>query len=42
MSVCITARFRGLSSTGLKFLALALMILDHIHYFFGYTGAIPL
>lgn len=42
MSVCITARFRGLSSTGLKFLALALMILDHIRYFFGYTGAIPL
>ena len=35
------ARRRGLSSTGLKGIALALMILDHIHYFFGFTGWIP-
>ena len=35
------ARRQGLSSTGLKWLALALMVLDHIHYFFGFTGWIP-
>ena len=35
------ARRRGLSSTGLKGIALALMVLDHIHYFFGFTGWIP-
>ena len=33
---------RGLSGTALKFLALGLMVLDHIHYFFGFTGAVPL
>lgn len=32
---------KGLSSTGIKLLALALMVLDHIHYFFGFTGATP-
>lgn len=32
---------RGLTSTGLKAIALALMVLDHIHYFFGFTGYIP-
>lgn len=32
---------RGLSVTGLKWLALVLMVLDHIHYFFAYTGKIP-
>lgn len=42
MSVCVVCRRRGLSSTGLKFLALALMVLDHIQYFFAFTGAIPL
>ena len=31
----------GLTSTGLKGIALALMVLDHIHYFFGFTGWIP-
>ena len=34
-------RGRGLSVTGLKWVALALMVLDHIHYFFGYTGRAP-
>lgn len=34
-------RTRGLSSTGLKWIALILMILDHIHYFFAYTGRVP-
>ena len=33
--------FRGLSGTALKAIALALMVLDHIHYFFEYTGLIP-
>ena len=32
---------RGLSSTGLKWIALILMVLDHIHYFFAYTGQVP-
>lgn len=31
----------GVSGTTLKLLALALMVLDHIHYFFGFTGLIP-
>ena len=34
-------RTRGLSATGLKWVALVLMVLDHIHYFFAYTGRIP-
>ena len=32
---------RGLTSTGLKEIALVLMVLDHIHYIFGFTGWIP-
>lgn len=32
---------RGLSTSGLKWIALALMVLDHIHYFFGFTGQVP-
>ncbi len=32
---------RGLSGTDLKLIALVLMVLDHIHYFFGFTGLIP-
>ena len=32
---------RGLTSTALKTIALVLMVLDHIHYFFGFTGWIP-
>lgn len=31
----------GLSGTALKMIALILMVLDHIHYFFGFTGVIP-
>ena len=31
----------GLSGTQLKIIALVLMVLDHIHYFFGFTGVIP-
>ena len=32
---------RGLTGTGLKWIATILMVLDHIHYFFGFTGWIP-
>ena len=32
---------KGISGTGLKTIALILMVLDHIHYFFGFTGIIP-
>lgn len=32
---------RGLSGTALKVIALVCMLLDHIHYFFGFTGRIP-
>ena len=32
---------RGISGTGLKWIALVTMVLDHIHYFFGFTGAVP-
>ena len=28
---------KGLSGFTLKYLAMALMVLDHIHYFFAYT-----
>lgn len=33
---------KGLSCSTLKYLALLFMVLDHIHYFFSYTGKIPL
>ena len=36
-----TLRAKGLSGTALKGIALALMVLDHIHYFFAFTGAVP-
>lgn len=32
---------RGLSASGLKWIALGLMVLDHVHYFFAYTGQVP-
>lgn len=31
----------GLSDTALKTIALVLMLLDHIHYFFEFTGLVP-
>lgn len=34
-------RCRGISETGLKWIALVSMVLDHISYLFGYTGWIP-
>ena len=33
---------KGLSGFNLKYLAMILMVLDHIHYFFACTGKIPL
>ena len=35
------ARSRGLDGTTLKLIALGLMLLDHIHYFFAFPGRIP-
>jgi len=35
-------RQTGLTTTHLKLIALVLMLLDHIHYFFEFTGVIPL
>lgn len=32
---------RGLTSYDLKWIGMTLMLLDHIHYFFGFTGRIP-
>lgn len=37
----LTAKRTGLSGTALKTIALVLMVLDHIHYFFGFTGLVP-
>ncbi len=42
MSRTMCPPHRGLSGTTLKLMALALMLLDHIHYFFAFTGAVPL
>ena len=36
-----TTKRAGLSGTALKTIALALMVLDHIHYMFAFTGVIP-
>ena len=33
---------KGLSGSALKYLALVLMVFDHIQYFFAFTGKIPL
>ena len=37
----LTKLKNGLDSTQLKIIALVLMVLDHIHYFFEFTGCIP-
>ncbi|MEG2500448.1 MAG: TraX family protein [Oscillospiraceae bacterium] len=34
--------WQGLTSFDIKIIALVLMVLDHIHYFFEFTGKIPL
>ncbi len=34
-------RAGGITETGLKWIALVTMVMDHIHYFFGFTGWIP-
>ena len=33
---------KGLDGTQLKTVALVLMVLDHIHYFFEFTGWVPI
>lgn len=33
--------FKGLTGFDIKFLALVFMLLDHIHYFFQFTGKVP-
>ena len=38
----LTKLKNGLDGTQLKTIALALMVLDHIHYFFEFTGCIPM
>ena len=37
----LTAKRAGLSGTALKTIALVLMVLDHIQYFFAFTGLVP-
>ena len=37
----LTAKRAGLSGTALKTIARVLMVLDHIHYFFEFTGLVP-
>ena len=37
----LTEKQTGLTGTQLKTIALVLMVLDHIHYFFEFTGAVP-
>ena len=32
---------KGITETGRKWIALVTMVLDHIHYFFSFTGQIP-
>ena len=32
---------KGITETGLKWIALVTMVLDHIHYFFSFTGRVP-
>ena len=36
-----TMRQKGLTGFQLKYIAMILMVLDHIHYFFEFTGKIP-
>ncbi len=33
---------KGLTGFQLKYMAMFLMVLDHIHYFFEFTGKIPI
>jgi hypothetical protein len=33
---------KGLTGFDLKYLALIFMVLDHIHYFFEFTGKVPI
>ena len=31
----------GLTSTAIKTIALLLMVIDHVYYFFNFTGVVP-
>ena len=42
MQQVMTQTQKGFSGFFLKYLGMVLMILDHIEYFFGYTGKIPI
>ena len=33
---------KGLTGFDLKYLALIFMVMDHIHYFFEFTGKVPI
>ena len=33
---------KGLTGFNLKYLALIFMVLDHVHYFFEFTGKVPI
>lgn len=37
-----TLKLKGLTGFQLKYIAMFLMVLDHIHYFFEFTGKIPI
>ena len=37
----MTKQKLGLTGTALKTIALVLMVMDHIHYFFEFTGVVP-
>ena len=37
-----TTKQKGFTGFQLKYIAMALMVLDHIHYFFEFTGKIPI
>jgi len=37
-----SSKFKGLTGSEIKVLALVFMLLDHIHYFFEFTGKVPI
>ena len=39
--IIMTKQKFGLTGTALKTIALVLMVMDHIHYFFEFTGVVP-
>lgn len=41
-NVTVVQKQKGLSGFAIKIIALVLMVFDHIHYFFDFTGVVPL